>query len=56
VHGLVALSMRAFGEESWAIRAPPAILSAASVPVLYLLSREAFETDRSPRSGRASSS
>jgi 4-amino-4-deoxy-L-arabinose transferase-like glycosyltransferase len=46
VHGLVALSMRAFGEESWAIRLPPAILSAASVPAFFLLAREVFGRPR----------
>lgn len=46
VHGLVALSLRTFGEAEWAVRLPPALLSAASVPALYVLARDVFGRPR----------
>lgn len=40
VHGLVALSLRLFGPDEFAARLPGALLSAASVPMLYLAARQ----------------
>jgi 4-amino-4-deoxy-L-arabinose transferase-like glycosyltransferase len=46
VHGLMALSMRTFGESEWAIRLAPALLSSASVPALYIFARDLFGRTR----------
>ncbi|MEM6612058.1 MAG: glycosyltransferase family 39 protein [Cyanobacteria bacterium P01_C01_bin.72] len=42
VHGLIALSYQIFGISEWSTRLAPALLSAASVPLVYLIGREIF--------------
>ena len=42
VHSLIALSYRLFGISEWSTRIVPALLSAGSVPLLYLAARELF--------------
>lgn len=42
VHGLIALSYAIGGVSEWTARLPGALLTAMSVPLLYLLGREAF--------------
>ena len=46
VHCLIALSYRLFGVSEWSTRILPALLSACSIPLLYLAARELF-IDRS---------
>ena len=40
MHGLIALSYHGFGVHEWAARFPGAVLTAASVPLLYWIGRE----------------
>src|SRR5690606_36385724 len=47
VLGLIALSMKLFGMGEFAVRLPAALLSAACVPMLYLVARRLF-SDRWP--------
>ncbi len=42
IHGLIALAYSWGGINEWTTRLPPAILTACSVPLLYLLAREIF--------------
>jgi len=42
IHGLIALSYSFFGVSEWSTRIVPAILSACSVPLLYLIGMEIF--------------
>jgi len=42
VHSLIALSYRLFGISEWSTRIVPALLSACSIPLLYLTARELF--------------
>lgn len=42
IHGLIALSYGLFGVSEWSTRIVPALLSATSVPLLYLIGREIF--------------
>jgi len=42
VHCLIALSYRLFGVSEWSTRIVPALLSACSIPLLYLAARELF--------------
>ena len=46
IHSLIALSYRLFGISEWSTRLVPALLSAGSIPLLYLAARELF-ADRS---------
>ena len=46
IHSLIALSYRLFGVSEWSTRLVPALLSACSIPLLYLAARELF-ADRS---------
>ncbi|MEL6493516.1 MAG: glycosyltransferase family 39 protein [Cyanobacteria bacterium J06623_7] len=40
IHSAIALSYRLFGISEWSTRLPPAIISAVSVPLVYLIARE----------------
>ncbi|MEO1691960.1 MAG: phospholipid carrier-dependent glycosyltransferase, partial [Cyanobacteria bacterium J06631_6] len=42
IHGLIALSYKLFGVSEWSTRLVPALLSACSVPLVYLIGREIF--------------
>lgn len=42
IHGLIALSYKFFGVSEWSTRLVPALLSACSVPLVYLIGREIF--------------
>ena len=42
IHWLIALSYSLFGVSEWSTRIVPAILSACSVPLVYLIGREVF--------------
>jgi 4-amino-4-deoxy-L-arabinose transferase-like glycosyltransferase len=42
IHDLIALSYHFFGVHEWSTRLAPAILTALSIPLLYLLAREIF--------------
>ncbi|MEM9510457.1 MAG: glycosyltransferase family 39 protein [Cyanobacteria bacterium P01_E01_bin.35] len=42
IHALIAISYRLFGFSEWSTRIVPALLSATSVPFLYLIGREIF--------------
>lgn len=42
IHWLIAISYSLFGVSEWSTRIVPALLSAASVPLLYLIGREIF--------------
>lgn len=44
MHSLIAIVFKVFGVHTWAARLPGALLSATSVPLLYLLGREIFPT------------
>lgn len=44
IHGLIALSYNCFGVREWSTRIVPALLSACSVPLLYQIGREIFNT------------
>ncbi len=46
IHWLIALSYRLFGVSEWSTRIVPAVLSACSVPLVYLIGKEVFP--RSP--------
>ena len=46
MHGLIALLFSAFGESEWTARLPGAMLTALSVPLLYLIGRELWATRR----------
>ncbi|MGA1603649.1 MAG: glycosyltransferase family 39 protein, partial [Prochlorothrix sp.] len=43
-HGLIALSFQIFGVHTWSARLPGALLSATTIPLLYLLGRWLFPT------------
>lgn len=40
LHGLIAVAFQAFGVQTWTARLPGALLTATSVPLLFLLGRE----------------
>ncbi|MEO0015150.1 MAG: hypothetical protein RLZZ535_3539, partial [Cyanobacteriota bacterium] len=42
IHWFIALSYRLFGISEWSTRLVPALLSACSVPLVYLIARELF--------------
>ena len=42
IHSLIALSYKLFGISEWSTRIVPALLSACSIPLLYLAARELF--------------
>ena len=42
IHNAIALSYRVFGISEWSTRLVPALLSACSVPLVYLIARELF--------------
>ena len=42
IHWLIALNYRLFGVSEWSTRLVPALLSACSVPLVYLIARELF--------------
>lgn len=44
LHSLIAVTFQIFGVQTWAARLPGAVLTATSVPMLYLLGRELFPT------------
>ena len=44
MHGLIALVYRLWGVHAWTTRLPGAILTASSVPLLFMLGREIFPT------------
>jgi len=44
MHGLIAGAFQLLGVQTWTARLPGALLSATSVPLLYLLGREVFPT------------
>ena len=44
MHGLIAGAFQLLGVQTWTARLPGALLSATSVPLLYLLGREIFPT------------
>ena len=44
IHWLIAISYSLFGVSEWSTRIVPAIISASSVPLLYLIGREVFVT------------
>ena len=44
IHGLIALSYQLFGVSEWSTRIVPALLTACSVPLLYLIGVEIFAT------------
>ncbi len=46
MHGLIAVLFQVWGESEWAARLPGAMLTALSVPLLYLVGRELFVTRR----------
>ena len=46
MHGLIAVLFRVWGESEWTARLPGAMLTALSVPLLYLIGRELFVTRR----------
>jgi len=46
MHGLIAVLFQTFGESEWTARLPGAMLTALSVPLLYLVGRELFVTRR----------
>lgn len=44
MHGLIALAYRLWGVHTWTARLPGAVLTALSVPLLYVLGRDLFPT------------
>ena len=42
IHWLIAISYSLFGVSEWSARIVPAVLSASSIPLLYLIGREIF--------------
>jgi len=44
MHGFIAGAFQTFGLHTWTARLPGALLTASSVPLLYLLGREVFPT------------
>lgn len=44
LHGLMALAFQKFGVHTWTARLPGAVLTAISVPLLFMLGREIFPT------------
>lgn len=44
IHGLIAVSYQLFGVSEWSTRIIPALLTACSVPLLYLIGIEIFAT------------
>ena len=46
VHDLIALSYHIFGVSEWSSRIVPSLFGAAAVPLVYLIGREIFTSDR----------
>ncbi|MGD1941688.1 MAG: ArnT family glycosyltransferase, partial [Leptolyngbyaceae cyanobacterium] len=44
LHSLIAAAFQNFGIHTWVARLPGAVLTATSIPLLYLLGREIFPT------------